>query len=298
MSMLMNLAAAFLRLSQRKRRFQAPASMRSEYSSRTYPAAAKMPRSLTRLCDVQSRTLNRNTVLTLTPKQRGAAVPHVIYTHGGAYIHPLVGSHWSILEAIIRRTHATVTVPLYTLAPEATYREAYELLEAVYRDILALDPPRGVVLAGDSAGGGLALGQAILYRDRSLPAPRHVVLFSPWLDITMSNPAIVELEPEDPMLATPGLVEAGRWWAGGDDPKQPLLSPIFANLSGLPSLTIYQGTRDLFLADARRLAELVKSAGGSATLHEYPGAFHVFVGATWLPEAAQALDDAAKKITG
>ena len=118
-----------------------------------------------------------------------------------------------------------------------------------------------------------------------------MILFSPWLDITMSNPDAVAIEHHDALLGIPALVQCGRWWAGGDDPRSPLLSPIFGDLSGLPPIDVYHGTADLLIADARKLNERVSAAGGTMYLLEYPGACHVFVSV--LPEARDAFDRVA-----
>ena len=106
----------------------------------------------------------------------------------------------------------------------------------------------------------------------------------------MSNPGAAAVEPQDVMLGLPGLVQCGKWWAGGDDPHSPLLSPIFGDFSGMPPIDVFQGTRDVLIADARMLCEKVSAVGGAIRLFEYPGAFHVFVAATFTPEARDAFD--------
>jgi len=211
-------------------------------------------------------------------------------------VNPLVSAHWRIIRQLIEKTGAAVTVPVYPLAPEHNYRATYSLLEQVYREVLASTPAAQVVFCGDSAGGGLALGQALYYRDIGLPLPGRVVLFSPWLDITMCNPGAASGEKDDVMLALPGLIEAGQWWADGDDRRLPVLSPLFGDLSGLPPIDVFQGTHDLFIADSRLLAEKVGAAGGEIHLHEYEGAFHVFVRATFTPEARDAFEKVADAV--
>ncbi len=187
---------------------------RQQVMGRSYPAPAPLPKALRARCAVREERVQGQPVYTLVPKA-GRPAAHIIYTHGGAYVNPLLGAHWSIIGRLIALTGAAVTVPIYPLAPEHTHREAYAELERVYRDVRATTPAGSVVLAGDSAGGGLALGQALRYRDISLPAPDLVLLFSPWLDITLSNPDAAPVERRDVMLGIPGLVEAGRWWPAG-----------------------------------------------------------------------------------
>ncbi|RFA10194.1 hypothetical protein B7R54_13980 [Subtercola boreus] len=249
--------------------------------------AAPIPRAIHRLATVRELTVDGCRVVQLTPKS-GASGAHVIYTHGGVYVYPLVAAHWQIIASLIASGGATVTVPFYGLAPEHHVDEAYDLLDAVYAAAVRTHGDR-VYLAGDSAGGGLALGQAIRLRDARLTPPRAVILFSPWLDITLSNPEVPAAARLDPMLAVAGMVAAGMWWADDLDPRSPLVSPLFADLADLPPVYVYQGAHDLLAPDAKALARAVAAAGGRIELRLYASAFHDFVGAPWTPEARRAL---------
>lgn len=252
-----------------------------------------MSRGVRRIADVDETVVNGCSVVRLTPTSAGDRTPsHVVYLYGGAYVSPMLATHWTIISTLIRRSGVTVTVPRYGLAPEHTVDDAYALLDAIYDDLVAA-PDTRVFLAGDSSGGALALGQSIRLRDAGRPLPAGVILISPWLDATMSNPKVPALEPLDRMLGREGLVEAGRWWAGGHDPRSPLVSPIFGDLAELPPVHTYQGGWDLFAADAQDLTDKICATGGAADLHLYPDAFHVFVGAAWTPEARDALRDIA-----
>ncbi|UQN09354.1 alpha/beta hydrolase [Deinococcus sp. QL22] len=251
---------------------------------RTYPQPASLPDSLQLLTFIREEEVDGQVVYTLKPKA-GRSDWHFIYTHGGVFVEALISPHWYIIEQLILHTGATVTVPLYPLTPEHTYRETFPLLTEVYRQVLASTSPEKVILCGDSAGGNLALTQALHYRDLGLPLPGRLLLFSPWLDLSMSNPEMTAIEPHDPMLARPGSREAAKWWAGGDDLRLPLLSPLHADLRGLPPMDVFQGELDILWPDTRRLAQQVQAAGGTLRLHPYPGAFHVFMAATYTPEA-------------
>jgi epsilon-lactone hydrolase len=262
-------------------------AFRQKFERRDYPAPAPIPCALKRICNISESRIGNQRVITLTPKDNSSR-KHIIYTHGGGYVSALVRPHWYIIKRLVQISGATVTVPLYALAPEYAYTVAYSLLERVYRDITAVTPADQVILCGDSAGGGLALGQALHYRDIGLPLPGRIILFSPWLDITMSNPEVAAVEGKDVMLARPGLIQAGLWWARGDDPRNQLLSPIFGDLSKLPVVDLFQGTNDIFIADARKLKTAIAAVGGTINLYEYPGAFHVFMAATLIPEAQDA----------
>lgn len=256
----------------------------AKIENRTYPSPAPIPGNFRRFAEIQESKLGNRQVFTITPIRDQQPI-HIIYTHGGAYTQPLVTIHWFIIQELIKKLGAAVTVPIYPLAPEFTYRDAFPFLKDVYHQVLSHDPAQKIVLCGDSAGGGLALAQAMHYRDLDLPMPHHLVLFSPWLDITLSNPGAASLEGQDTLLGIPGLVQCGLWWAGGDDPRSPLLSPIYGDLASLPPIELFIGTRELLLPDARKIKTQAVETGTELNLYEVPAAFHVFVAATFTPEA-------------
>jgi acetyl esterase/lipase len=257
----------------------------AELGSRSYPAHAPVPRAMRRRYDVTETRLNGCLVVRLAPGAGGTG-RQLMYTHGGSYVHPLVAEHWWFLERMTRGSGVTITVPLYRLAPEGGVDQAYDFLRVVYGDLTRSGP---VTLAGDSAGGGLALGQAVAYRDAGLPAPRQVVLFAPWVDIALTNPAAELVEPLDPMLRVDTSRACGRLWARGHDHRDPLVSPLFADLAGLAAVHTFQGGRDILAADALLLASRLRESGNAGRFTFVPGAFHVYPGAFWTPEARSAL---------
>jgi acetyl esterase/lipase len=271
-----------------KRSFRDPEAMTAQLLARRYPGPAKMPGRLTRLCTVQQGLVEGLPVFTLTPKV-GATGTELIYTYGGAYVNPLVRPHWSLIRALIAASRCTVTVPLYGLAPEHTVEEALPFLQSVYEHVRARSEGQHVYLGGDSSGAALALVQAVHCRSSGLPRPDGLVLISPWVDVTMTNPAIPELEKRDPTLAAAGMAAAGRLWAGARGGLDPDVSPLFADMSGLPDVRIVQGDRDILAADADLLDRRLRDAGVHVETRLYPGAFHVFVGAPTLPESRDAL---------
>jgi epsilon-lactone hydrolase len=269
----------------------------AELQARPYPQPARLPPSLLKSCEVREETVAGYSVITVTPRNSRSR-QHVIYTHGGAYVLNVLKEHWQIVEGVIRRTGATFTVPIYPLAPEHEHGRAYDQLEAVYRSLCSTVGPADITLMGDSAGGCLALGQAICCRDAGIALPARVVLLAPWLDITLSNPQARLLEPRDPMLGVDALIYCGKLWAGAADPRQSQLSPIYGDLAGLPPIDVYQGSCDIMSADTRVLHERVCAAGGSIRTYEYAGAFHVFVAATFTAEAKDALKRIAAALLG
>ncbi len=259
-------------------------------------APAPIPRSLRELCEVTSTEVDGCTVYTLTPKANAIGT-EVIYTHGGAYVHPISSLHWGLLKGIIERSGVTMTVPLYKLGPAGKLPDAYAMLEKVYASVLERVGAGGCVfLAGDSAGGGLALGQAITYRDKGVRAPDGVILFSPWVELSMTNPAIPNLAAHDPMLKAAGLLESAKLWT--DDLAAPLASQVNDTLAGLPPLYIYQGGHEIFLADVEDLAKKAEAAGTEVHLHIEPKAFHVWVAVGFIPEARKVRADVTAVLRG
>jgi monoterpene epsilon-lactone hydrolase len=195
--------------------------------------------------------------------------------------------HWGFCAELANRLGCTVDVPIYPLAPEHSVDEALAMVTAVYRELA----PERIALVGDSAGGGMALALAQRLAAEGLPEADDVVLLSPWVDIAMDNPEIPAVAERDPWLAVPGLIEAGRLYAGDVGAKDPRVSPIHGDLSKLRALSIFIGTRDVFLPDARLLAKRATEQGATVRLHEYEEMVHDFMLIQLLPEAKRALAD-------
>ncbi|WP_024794101.1 alpha/beta hydrolase fold domain-containing protein [Tomitella biformata] len=230
------------------------------------------PRRLRSRHLVEESTVRGFRLFTVTPRA-GATGRGVLYLHGGGYVNSIAPQHWALISKLADQG-ATVRVPLYGLAPQHTFTEAYELLDKVY-DGLAADSDE-LVIMGDSAGGGLALGFAQTLRDAGRPLPRSLTLIAPWLDIACRNPEIDALEPLDPWLARPGAILAGQTWAAGTDRDNPRLSPVFGDMTGLPPLHVYCGTLDIVYPDVKVLARRAREAGVEVDLTIAEGACHVY----------------------
>ncbi|MGM0431764.1 MAG: alpha/beta hydrolase [Spirochaetota bacterium] len=198
----------------------------------------------------------------------------VLYLHGGSYELGFHSRHWTFIARMADILDCEMIVPDYPLAPEHHAKEVIEMVFDVYCSITSGNKSVNTVIMGDSAGGGLALSLAQILQTRAKQLPKHLVLFSPWLDVTMSNPDINELDRRDPLLNVTSLSEAGKAYAGELDPKDPRVSPLFGNLSGLPPLTVFVGTAELFLADCRLLQQKAESAGTTVHLIEVSGMIH------------------------
>ncbi|MEJ2447302.1 MAG: alpha/beta hydrolase [Anaerolineales bacterium] len=218
---------------------------------------------------------------------------NVLYLHGGAYVTNIKSIHWDLIGELISRTGVRVIVPDYPLAPTANFRVTYDFLAALYNHLIQEISPGNLVIMGDSAGGGLALGFAQQLRNFSLPLPSQLILLSPWLDITMTNPAVSEIVPYDKILDVPALIKAGKAYAGDLDPRDFRVSPIYGDLQNLPPISLFIGTHEVLMPDARKFKDLMNTNDFRLNYYEYPHMFHVWITITRLPEARQAIDQVA-----
>ncbi|MDE0777326.1 MAG: alpha/beta hydrolase [Nocardioides sp.] len=225
--------------------------------------------------------------------------PVVVYAHGGGYCIGSLDSHRPMLTHLASAVSGRVLAVDYRLAPENPFPAALDDACAAYRWVLAggMDPSR-VVLAGDSAGGGLTLATLVALRDAADPLPAAGVCLSPWADLTQSGATMSEKSDVDPMVHAEDLDRWATAYAGsGNDPGAPGLSPLFADLSGLPPLLVEVGTAEVLLDDARRVVERARAAGVDVTLFEGEDLIHVwhfFAGA--VPEADEGIVRVARFI--
>jgi len=222
--------------------------------------------------DVRTRQVDGFEVHTVLPRGR-TAQRAALYLHGGSYVSAIAPQHWALVGALAD-AGVRVEVPHYGLAPQHTHRDAYPLVIEVYRQLL--ENADVVMIAGDSAGGGLALGLAQTLPAAGLPQPERIVLLSPWLDLTLSHPDLPAVEARDPWLSSAGLRVAGEAWAGGDDSTQPRLSPGNGPLAELAPIDVHVGTHEICLPDVRLLIERARAAGVLAQAEVCEGAVHVY----------------------
>jgi acetyl esterase/lipase len=269
MSLQMRVVAAFLRLVYKP---QMATADRARKRIAGPKGSKEPPISLQKRHDVTRRVVGGFLDVTVAPRGRTPARA-AVYLHGGAYVGEIAAQHWALISQLAD-AGVRVEVPLYGLAPQHRHRDAYPFLTAVYRDLLAGFDPSAVSIAGDSAGGGLALGLAQTLPRAGLPQPRQLVLLSPWLDLTLSNPDIPPVEARDPWLSSAGLRVAGLEWAGGDDPTDPRLSPLNGPLADLAPMHVYVGTREICLPDVLALHQRAARAGAAIDLTVCEGAVH------------------------
>lgn len=223
----------------------------------------------------------------LTPRDRPARRT-LYYVHGGGYMAPIDRFHVRYATRLADAIGARVVMPDYPLAPEHTWQDSHEALVDDAARWAAEDG--GAVLAGDSAGGGLALALALSMRDRGLAPATHLVMHAPWVDLTTSTEEETRAaDAIDPWLFFGKLEAYATWWAGSpDDLGRPEVSPGLGDLAGLPPALVLYGTRDLLHPGCRLLVRRAAEAGWDLTAVEEPDLIHVYGLLPFVPEARRA----------
>ena len=215
----------------------------------------------------------------------------VLYLHGGGYVMGSINTHREMVSHISREAKARVLIINYRLAPEHPFPAAVEDSTAAFQWLLkeGVSPGR-IVVAGDSAGGGLTVATLVALRDRGDPLPAAAVCLSPWVDMEATGQSMTTKAEEDPIVQREAIMRMGEAYLGGADPREPLAAPLYANLTGLPPMLIQVGTSEILFDDATRLAERAKEAGVDVTLEPWEGMIHVWqLFASMVPESKKAV---------
>jgi acetyl esterase/lipase len=224
----------------------------------------------------------------------------VLYFHGGVYVMGDAALAADLASQVGRRAQARVISVDYRLAPEHPYPAAVDDALAAYAALLDDGiAPSSIAFAGESAGGGLAIATLVNARDHALPLPAAALVMSPYVDLTLAGTTMETRRDADPLLSREALQARVGDYTSGQDAALGLISPLFADLAGLPALIIQAGTHEVLLDDALRLAERAAAADVEVTLDITPGVPHVFQAYhAILDEAAAALDRAGQFLLG
>lgn len=216
---------------------------------------------------------------------------HLLHLHGGGYVVGTPRGFLGYLSELALRADAVVTSVDYRLAPEHPYPAAIDDSVAAYRAILDEVEDGSLALIGESAGGGAVAATLVRARDEGLGLPSCAVLLSPWVDLTLSGGSFERNRASDVMLDRP-IIESWRdAYVGAADPADPGISPLFAELSGLPPLRVEATAAEILEDDARRLVDRARAAGVEVELVVHPDLWHIFQTMVPLvPEAAGALE--------
>lgn len=272
-SLLSRLVPGYLHITRTSRIYTSPDEAKKHIEElRIRPRRFGPPRRLRRDVSVSVDHRLGWPVYTITPKT-GRPRGGVVYVHGGGWVNQIALQHWQLAAQIASEEGTSVTVPIYPLVPFGT---ADQVVPAVANLVRTSTAGYGsTCLAGDSAGGQIALSAALLLRDDQHTVPR-TVLISPALDLSLSNPEIDRVQPSDPWLGRDGTRVFIEHWRGTLAISDPRVSPLGADLNGLGALTVFCGTRDILNPDTRLLVDKAVTAGIDVEYHEEQGLVHVY----------------------
>ena len=226
-----------------------------------------------------------------TPNSESQKV--VLYLHGGGYVAGSIASYRDLVARISRVSKARILILEYRLAPEFPFPNALEDSVAAYKWLVSTEniDPNNIIIAGDSAGAGLALATVIKLRNEGFPLPIAIVCLSPWTDLAGNGESLKTNEEIDPFISLEMFEISARTYLGTTDPFNPLASPLYADLQGLPPLLIQVGTSEILLDDSIRFAERAKAAGVDVRLKIWKDMIHIFaIFAFFAPESRQGIN--------
>jgi acetyl esterase/lipase len=216
----------------------------------------------------------------------------LLYLHGGGYVACSIETHRPI-TAGFALNGLRVFAPEYRMAPEHLFPAAVDDAVAVYRALREQAPGR-IVVSGDSAGGGLALAMLISLRDSGVPLPAAVALFSPWTDLAATGESLITNDRRCALFHGANIRKGAAFYLGDADPKNPLASPLYADLTHLPPMLIHVGKDETLLDDSTRLADRARAAGVTVEMKIWPVVPHAWQLVPTMPEARQSLREAAR----
>jgi monoterpene epsilon-lactone hydrolase len=224
----------------------------------------------------------------------GASKTVLLYLHGGGYFGCSAQSHRPITAGFALQGFR-VLAPDYRLAPENQFPAAVDDAVAAYRGLLSEgNLPEHIVVSGDSAGGGLALSLLLALREAGTPLPAGAALFSPWTDLAATGDSVRTNADRCAMFNGPDIGPSARYYLGDTDPRNPLASPLYADLTGLPPILIHVGADEVLRDDSTRLAERAKAAAVRVELKIWPVVPHAWqLAPNKVPEARQSLRESA-----
>ena len=267
--------------------------LREIYDIRGERAISRHPVSVEKIVIAERQAIR------IQPSERPKPEKTLLYFYGGGHITGYPEQDLPITAALADYAHIDVVAPEYRLSPEHPYPAALEDALAVYLNLLKSIPLSSMMIAGESAGGNLALALVHRLKSIGLPLPAKIALLSPWCDLRPENPYGGEPQDFDPTINMGNLFRAAAFYSGRQDPGNPEISPMFGNFEPpFPVTMITTGNRDRLLFDCLRLVAKMRSSGLSPRLEIWPDMGHVFEFYDELPEADKSLREIAEFLAG
>ena len=238
----------------------------------------KIPQKANESCDIETKEFMSRKIFIIKPKTEQLSKKVILYFHGGAYVAEATTLHWDFLEKLANDTKSTIVMPDYPLTPKYTYKDVFNMVEPLYKEIISKVDVKNLVMMGDSAGGGITLALAEKISQNNIQLPSKTILISPWLNVTLTNEKIKEVQKNDKDLNKEKLLIAGISYARDEEGmKSYLVNPINGPLSKLKNVIIYTGTYDILNPDTNLLQEKAKKEGIDIQIKEYEQAPHIWI---------------------
>lgn len=238
----------------------------------------KIPQKANESCDIETKEFMSRKIFIIKPKTEQLSKKVILYFHGGAYVAEATTLHWDFLEKLANDTKSTIVMPEYPLTPKYTYKDVFNMVEPLYKEIISKVDVKNLVMMGDSAGGGITLALAEKISQNNIQLPSKTILISPWLNVTLTNEKIKEVQKNDKDLNKEKLLIAGISYARDEEGmKSYLVNPINGPLSKLKNVIIYTGTYDILNPDTHLLQEKAKKEGIDIQIKEYEQAPHIWI---------------------
>lgn len=270
-----------------KKRLASAAAVQAHVRRLALRPASYEPTGLGRGVKVNLKNVAGWPVYYTAPSANPGVGNYVMFLHGGGYINEIVRAHWRFVAYLTRYARVRCVVPIYPLAPRATARDVVPATGDLLRKLLEDAGPAKVTVIGNSAGAGLGLAAVQWLRDSGYRQPNGLVLISPGLNASVNRAERIAIAARDPMQDIPGIIEAGRLYAGDLDVTHPYVSPLNGDFRGLAPMIAFSGTLDLLYPDSVDLAAKARAAGVPIELHLRKGQPHSYA-AMPTPEGRQA----------
>ena len=236
----------------------------------------KKPAKVEKTCNIETKQYKGRNIFIITTNEKQTN-KKILYFHGGSYMAEATNNHWKFLEQIAKDTGATIILPDYPLAPKYTYKDVFNMVEPLYKEIIEQTGSENLIIMGDSAGGGLGLALEEKLGEQNIPMPAKTILISPWLDVRLNNPEIEKIEKLDTILNKESLRLAGIAYASNEGMENYLVNPIDGDLSKLQNVTILTGTYDILNPDAKLLQQKARKQNVQIEIKEYEQAKHIWI---------------------
>ncbi|WP_109300925.1 alpha/beta hydrolase [Aquimarina sp. AU474] len=240
-------------------------------------------------CSFETNEIGLCKVTSITPKTMFTDVL-LLYCHGGAFVYGPTKENWIALSKLAKRTGSKAWMIDYPKAPESNIEQITENVYQVYLKAIKIYDPSKVILIGDSAGGSLILTLAQRLSKENRQQPNCLIAITPVVDASVSNDKIPEIDLIDPILSIKGVLSANKMCVGDLSLKDPLISPLYGGLKGLPPIHLFMATNDILTPDQEKMVEEVRSVNGEINVIVGKGLPHVWPILPIMPEAKQGLD--------